>query len=78
MALPAELLDSLPSSDSQLEPPLVIGSDLLYCGGVARPLMKSVSDILVNTCTSSNSRRQFLLVSSFDTGEVYYYLNIMR
>lgn len=50
---------------------LVIGTDLLYCSGVVKPLLKSVSEIL-SLATQSNQScvpPMFVLVSSFDTGE---------
>ena len=44
---------------------LVIGSDLLYSADIVRPLLISVKDI-ISCCVGS----KFVLVSSFDPGEV--------
>ena len=43
---------------------LIIGSDLLYCQEVVRPLIKSVNAMI------NNDDGIFILVSSFDVGEV--------
>ena len=71
-SLPATLTNILtraPAEDQE-GPVLVIGSDLLYCAGVVRPLMKTVHEILVTNNRSGDGKTgKFVLVSSFDTGE---------
>lgn len=52
---------------------LLIGSDLLYSTEVVRPLFVSVSHLLKY---HEGLKRQFLLASSFDVGEVSYELFI--
>lgn len=46
---------------------LLIGSDLLYCTEVVRPLFQSVSQLLTY---QQSIKGQFLLASSFDVGQV--------
>lgn len=70
--LPPEMSKLLPaasSSSSSSLPVLVVGSDLLYCAAVVRPLMRTVKDILVDRKGSSSGVGRFILVSSFDTGD---------
>ena len=43
---------------------LIIGTDLLYCKEVVAPLFQTVKDLL------DKSKSTFVLVSSFNTGEV--------
>lgn len=56
-----------------IRPFLVIGSDLLYCVSVVRPLFSSVRAMLLKSCDSKNSGSDnsglFILASSFDIGE---------
>jgi predicted nicotinamide N-methyase len=70
-------------------PVLLIGSDLLYCTEVVRPLFQTISEFLKkgqeqeshHIASSSDSLRerggQFLLASSFDIGEVCVLLPLL-
>jgi hypothetical protein len=46
---------------------MILGTDLLYCVDVVYPLLRSVSQLL------GNKNSVFVLVSSFDIGEVRLY-----
>lgn len=59
-----------PLSESANDLTLIIGSDLLYCAGVVRPLIKTVHAIL--SCSPPSSI--FVLASSFDFGKVSFYI----
>jgi predicted nicotinamide N-methyase len=62
--LPSPLVDRISASSSHV---LVIGSDLIYCSAVVRPLLSTVRRIF-NASPGRGS--SFILAASFDTGKV--------
>jgi predicted nicotinamide N-methyase len=76
LAWGAALPGNIRSAVTEDESLLLIGSDLIYCKGVVKPLLTTARDLF--STVSADRSVGFVLCFSFDTGEVRMSLHLLR